>query len=105
MTDASCRLPEKRASASWPSNSDAAVMKRKGDAFHEEELNKMLTGLGVENLILTGLDAAGCVTYTAKGALNRGYEVAVIENAVIAKEEVLKEEALEAFRELGVEIK
>jgi nicotinamidase-related amidase len=51
-----------------------------------------------------GLDAAGCVRSTALAALNRGYRISLIEEAVIAGKEEEKTEALEELSALGVEI-
>jgi nicotinamidase-related amidase len=54
--------------------------------------------------MLVGLDAAHCVTSTVQAALNRGYEISVMENAVIGETEIEKNDALDEFRKLGVEI-
>ena len=85
--------------------SEHVVFKHKSDAFHEEELNEMLGGMGVEKLLIVGLDAGQCVLNTTRGALNRGYHVAVFEEGIIAEDEQVKQEALEEFRKLEVEIK
>lgn len=85
--------------------SDHIVIKRRNDAFHEEALNELLTELEIEEVILVGLDAAHCVYHTMQGALNRGYEVSVIEEALISESEEMKQNILETYRELGVEIR
>ena len=53
---------------------------------------------------MVGLDAAHCVTSTVQAALNRGYGISVVDEAVIGETEVQKNEALDEFRKLGVEI-
>jgi len=80
------------------------VVKRRGDSFMKTGLDQMLEEHQVGKLVMVGLDAAGCVRSTALAALNRGYEITLIEDAVIASKEKEKKEALEELRALGVEI-
>ncbi|WP_420338672.1 cysteine hydrolase family protein [Roseibium sp.] len=54
-----------------------------GDAFSNPELDAYLADRKVGHLRLTGLDACQCVQFTAKGALNRGYSVEIIEPATM----------------------
>jgi len=64
--------------------SDAPVFEKPiGDAFFNPELDAYLAGNNVGHLRLTGLDACQCVQFTAKGALNRGYCVEIIEPATM----------------------
>lgn len=84
--------------------SDYIVTKRKNDSFTNPELDSILTRNRVDRLTLVGLDAAECVYHTALAALNRGYRVQVVQEAIISKTEADKAEALQDFRELGVEI-
>lgn len=85
--------------------SEWSVMKHRNDAFHEEELNHLLDSLGVDEVILTGLDANECIVFTARGALNRGFEVSVIQEAVLARNDSLKLAAIEQYRLLGLNIR
>ena len=80
------------------------VVKRKGDSFMGTGLDQILEEHQVGKLVLVGLDAAGCVRSTALAALNRGYRISLIEEAVIAGKEEEKTEALEELSALGVEI-
>lgn len=80
------------------------VVKRKGDSFMGTGLDQILEAHQVGKLVLVGLDAAGCVRSTALAALNRGYKISLVEDAVIAGKLEEKAEALEELRELGVEI-
>jgi len=80
------------------------VVKRKGDSFMGTGLDRILEEHQVGKLVLVGLDAAGCVRSTALAALNRGYQISLIEDAVIASKEEEKKEALEELSALGVEI-
>ena len=55
-----------------------------GDSFYNPELDKFLTGQRVNELYLTGLDPEFCIYSTARGALNRGYKVNVINDAILS---------------------
>jgi len=80
------------------------ISKRKSDSFRNTELDQILTEKGIGKLVLVGLDAGECVNSTFLAARNRGYAVTIVENAVIAEDEASKNEALENFREMGVEL-
>jgi len=57
--------------------------KNRTDAFSNRKLEQFLIDRQVDELFLVGLDAAFCVYYTALGALNRGYRVTVVSDAVM----------------------
>ena len=59
--------------------------KKISDAFSNPQLEAFLINNHVDELYLVGLDAAYCVYYTALGALNRGYKVTVIEDALMTR--------------------
>ena len=80
------------------------VVKRKGDSFMGTGLDQILEEHQVGKLVLVGLDAAGCVRSTALAALNRGYQISLVEDAVIASKEEEKSEAMKELSALGVEI-
>ena len=84
--------------------SDHIVTKRKNDSFTNPELDSILTRHRIDRLTLVGLDAAECVYHTALAALNRGYKIEVVEEAIISKTDADKAEALQNFSELGAEI-
>ena len=63
---------------------DFVVQKSIGDAFSNPALDRFLAEQGVGTLILTGLDGCHCVNKTARGALNRGYEVKIATDAVLS---------------------
>ncbi len=56
----------------------------------------------VDQLFLVGVDAAFCVYYTALGALNRGYKVTVVTDAVMSRCKM--EGVLEKYRRKGIDI-
>ena len=58
--------------------------KPQGDSFANPKLNEFLTEQRVNELYLTGLDPEFCIYATARGALNRGYKVNVITDAILS---------------------
>ena len=75
--------------------------KRKSDAFSSYAFEKFLNSQKINRLLITGLDIAFCAGRTSKAALHRGYEVVVVEDAVISESNELKEESIQELRELG----
>lgn len=59
--------------------------KNRTDGFSSREFEELLIDRQVNELYLTGVDAAYCVYYTALGALNRGYRVTVVTDAVASR--------------------
>lgn len=57
--------------------------KNRTDAFSSRHLERFLIERQVNEVFLVGLDAAFCVYFTALGALNRGYRVTVVTDAVM----------------------
>ena len=58
--------------------------KPQGDSFANPKLNEFLTQQRVNELYLVGLDPEFCIYATARGALNRGYKVNVITDAILS---------------------
>jgi nicotinamidase-related amidase len=65
-----------------PIKGEPVVAKKTYSAFYRTNLEKVLKGLGVGHLILTGLVANICILYTAVDAYMRGFEVTVPEDCV-----------------------
>jgi len=61
---------------------DHVLDKRQASAYHETELNSMLTGLGVDTAVVIGCTTSGCVRATAVDACSHGYRTVVPEGAV-----------------------
>ena len=59
--------------------------KKFSDAFSNPRLDDFLIGNQVSEVYLVGLDAAYCVYNTARGALNRGYRVTVVKDAIMTR--------------------
>ena len=81
---------------------DAIYEKTKSDAFSSKRFEEALIALQVDTLYIAGADAAGCVYHTARGGLNRGYSIAVIEDAVITADEALLQKTLAQYAAEGI---
>jgi len=76
--------------------------KNRTDAFSSRDLERFLVERQVDELYLTGVDAAFCVYYTALGALNRGYKVTVIRDAVASRSDM--NTLIERYKRKGIGI-
>ena len=76
--------------------------KNRTDAFSNRNLEQYLIDHQVDELYLTGVDAAYCVYYTALGGLNRGYRVHVVSDAVTSR--VSMSEVIQRYRRKGIGI-
>jgi nicotinamidase-related amidase len=64
-----------------PRPGDPIVEKRFRDAFRETTLADVLTGLGIDELLVSGMQTEYCVDATVREAERRGYRVTLIEDA------------------------
>lgn len=77
--------------------------KSRGDSFSSAEFEKYLISKKVDTLYIVGADAAGCVLRTAQGGRNRGYNVIIINDAVItAINDVKMKQIEEQYRKDGI---
>ena len=76
--------------------------KNRTDAFSSRQFEQFLVDRKVSELYLVGVDAAYCVYYTALGALNRGYKVAVVKDAVKSRNSMTK--VLKRFKRKGITV-
>lgn len=58
--------------------------KFRADGFYQNDFRAFLTANKIKRLVITGVAAEVCVGETVKGALNKGYEVVVIHDAIIS---------------------
>lgn len=79
-------------------------MKQVGDSFSNQQFDIYLRGNKINHLYMTGLSATQCVYKTIRGALQRGYTVTAISDAVIADTVEKKEAVLEQYKQEGVEV-
>jgi len=82
-------------------NADADFTKPFGDAFSNPEFERWLEAQKVGQLVLVGLDGCHCVQLTAKGALNRGFDVEILTDGVIARHSGQWDWYLDELRGLG----
>ena len=76
--------------------------KNRTDAFSSRPFEQLLIDRQVNELYLVGVDAAYCVYSTALGALQRGYRVTVLSDAVRSRKRL--PEVLERFRRRGITV-
>lgn len=76
--------------------------KNRTDAFANKRLDEFLVDRQVDELYLVGVDAAFCVYYTARGALNRGYRVTVVRDAVLSRRPLT--EVLARYERRGIAV-
>ena len=62
--------------------SDYVFKKYVGNAFSNPDLCKLLKEHEIESIELVGVDGGGCVALTALGAIECGYKVTLIEDAI-----------------------
>lgn len=74
---------------------DILLEKNKDSGFYETDLHERLQDLGVETLIVTGMQSQICVQTTAADAFFRGYNVWVPSDCVVSAREHDRTRALE----------
>lgn len=77
----------------YPEKGDHVIHKKWFDAFNGTHLDRLLHGLSVEYVLITGTVTHICVESTAKGAFNHGYLPVIISDGVssFAPEHFIKE--------------
>ena len=76
--------------------------KHRTDAFSSRALERLLVDRQVDELYLVGVDAAYCVLLTALGALNRGYRVSVVADAVASRHDLRR--VFERYRRERIDV-
>jgi nicotinamidase-related amidase len=64
-----------------PAPGDSIIQKHTPDSFHETNLQQELVALGINKLVLTGIQTDLCVNETCRRAAKLGYEVTVAKDA------------------------
>jgi nicotinamidase-related amidase len=75
--------------------------KWRASAFCNPDLAVCLRDLGAEDLAIAGLYASACVTATARDALERGFRVTVLSDAVADRSDAARTRALERLKQAG----
>lgn len=74
--------------------------KNRTDAFSNKAFEQFLIERQIDELYLTGVDAAYCVYYTALGGINRGYKVYVVLDAITSRAKL--SDVLQRYRKKGI---
>ena len=61
--------------------SEPLVHKSYGDSFEDTDLEQVLAKAGIGHLVVTGAQTDACIRSTIHGALTRGYDVTLVEDA------------------------
>lgn len=75
---------------------DAVVEKAYADGFHETELERVLSGCGVEELLVCGMMTQNCVTHTVISKAAEKYEVSILSDCCTTVSEPIHLIALHA---------
>lgn len=73
-----------------------------GDSFSSKEFEDYLVSKHVNTLYIVGADATACVYSTAKGGLNRNYNVSIIKDAIITINDKAMKQMLEQYEKDGI---
>ena len=85
-----------------PDDEDYFVLKPKHSGFYSTTLHLLVTHLGAENLILTGIAGNNCVLFTANDAYMRDYKIIVPSDCVVSNTE---EENAHALKQMETVLK
>jgi nicotinamidase-related amidase len=80
-----------------PDPSDIVLHKSTVSAFNSSSLDRILRGMGVESLVVTGVVTDGCVDSTARDASDLGYDCILVEDGCAAWSPSWHDAALQAF--------
>jgi nicotinamidase-related amidase len=64
-----------------PRDSDDVTVKTKSSAFHGTDFDARLKKVGIDHLIVTGMQSEDCVDSAVRGAYERGYKVTLVSDA------------------------
>lgn len=78
--------------------------KGRADAFSNPDLDRYFRSRSIDHLVLAGTSVDRSIYYTAEGAMNRGYKVKVVGDAVGAASDERRDRALERLQREGIEI-
>jgi nicotinamidase-related amidase len=83
-----------------PHADDFRIKKRRYSCFLGTDLDLLLRNLGIETLLVTGVDSNVCVLWTVGEAFQRDYHVRVVEDCVAGSNPEEHEAALLIMRTL-----
>ena len=89
-----------------PADGEARIHKQFNSAFEQTTLDEELARLGATHVVLAGAATNWCIRATAYGALDRGYDLTLIEDAhttgALEFDDGTRIEAADVVRELNV---
>ena len=89
-----------------PAHGETRIYKRYESSFEQTPLDEQLAALGATHIALAGASTNWCIRATAYGALERGYDLTLIQDAhttgTMALDDGTKIEAADIVRELNV---
>ncbi len=84
--------------------SDNHFIKYRMDAFSNSEFEKFLQKNQINHLLLTGMAAEACIDRTCRAALNRGYKVSVISDAIAGISDASRNKKIDDYQRAGAQI-
>ena len=92
-----------------PTNNETRIQKHFNSSFEQTTLEEILAHLGATRIILAGAQTNWCIRATAYGALERGYDLTLIQDAhtteTMELENGVRIEAETIIRELNIAMK
>ena len=90
----------------WPAEVELQIHKQFNSSFEETSLEESLDKLGAAHIVLAGAATNWCVRATAYAALDRGYDLTLIEDGhtteTLELENGIRIEAQDVIRELNI---
>jgi nicotinamidase-related amidase len=63
---------------------DIRITKQYSNAFWKTDLEQLLRNRGVGFVVVAGFSAEYCVTFTANGAIERGFQAAILQRGIVS---------------------
>lgn len=87
-----------------PLPDEQVVNKTRFSGFFQTDLHLLLTRLGVNHLIVAGVQTPNCVRATVTDGIAHDYDVTVVSDATAARSEVIHQSNLDDMVQLGARI-
>jgi nicotinamidase-related amidase len=85
----------------YPVDGEPIIDKPMRSAFNHTDLDLLLRNRGIKNLVIGGVTTDVCVLSTVKDAIDRGYDVLLLEDGCAAAEGRLHEAVVESVQMEG----
>lgn len=85
-------------------SNERVVLKRRFSAFFATNLDLLLRRLGVNHIILCGVQTPNCIRATAVDGIGLDYKVTVLCDATASKSEAVQRSNLEDMKDMGIHI-